>query len=298
MRNSLILYVLMCLLVFQGAGLAGGGSAKGESSSPSYYTFEDLAEEMERNGSSFTFDGTNKPQNAIASLPSIPPDSNQWARGFANGISEISFPWISFRDVLERGDLVFLRTGGAAGKVVKFASSFTHVAIINNPPGEETFESLKNRGVDIYNSTENNWEHIFTYSMKQLRLDYFRISEAVDNAIYKYRGIPYFPKNISTDAMSPYHYLRKWSDKDDFDSMYCSKLVYWTFYPLNVDLDSDRTMSQTMPNMTWEYKDGRPIYSAWIGVSPDDIYYSEQLSADIFYDGLENLSEPFPGWAF
>lgn len=290
--------ILIGLFLMQAYSLAFDPKG-GASSGPGYYTYDDLVDEMESNAWGFSFFGYYAPNNAFANLPSQPPDASAGVRKLAVGAKEIEFPWGNIWTSLQRGDLIFLRTGGAAGQVVRFASSFTHVAMVENCEKQRTFEALKKRGTDKYLASENNWRNVYSYSVKRIAtLASDKIESALDNAIAEYKAKPYFPPKITSAMMTPFYFLRKWSDKDDLDSMYCSKLVYRTFLPEGIDFDTERTRSLTMCNGTSGYKDGISTFWAWIGVTPDDCYYSKDLSEDLFYAGFENLSEPFPAWAF
>jgi hypothetical protein len=91
--------------------------------------------------------------------------------------------------------------------------------------------------------------------------------------------MPYLPKFEVTDILL-WNFVYKWSDKDDQNSMYCSKLVYNVFKPFII-VDTRRT-SVAVNSLIRDKAPGYYAFS-WIGVSPDNIYYSPSLGPDFDY---------------
>jgi hypothetical protein len=157
----------------------------------------------------------------------------------------------------------------------------------------ETFESLKMRGVDVYTLNDKPWEHIVTYAVKRIKpeiLASYDISNTVESALTLYRHKPYFP-NVNT-TYSTDEFFKKWSDKNDMDSMYCSKLVYHTFKNHDINFDTNRTRVWGGYFSAPDYNyNGIYVSDAWIGVSPDDVYYSDALMNDLYIGGAESLDD-------
>jgi hypothetical protein len=194
---------------------------------------------------------------------------------FWNDNYSITFDWNQFRrEGGHKGDLIFTRANSTGSNLVKIFSNWTHVAIAYDPYNQRVFESTPDSGVDI-NETSRSWGIVCYYTCKRLyNQSGWAIERAVDNAVTNFRYTKYVPQVRTTVALSVFLY--KWSNKENTDSMYCSKLAYQTFKPL-VNLDSNNTEI-----MNYEYQDnapGAPMFS-WIGVSPDDIYYSPYLGPD------------------
>lgn len=266
---------------------------------PSYYGFEDL-----RNGlkdQSFYFANGSKPTNARVDLGfiSIYPASGQkrmsvcytiWpnpsrfrvksSRAFVQWTdnSAYSFDWARFiREGGQKGDLIFLRANGKCHDLVKIFSSWTHVAIADDPFHQLVFEAMLDGGVRS-NFTPEKWGALSYYTCKKLEgMPRTKIESALDQAKRQYNGLPYLPQVKTTAEMGTFLY--RWSNKNSLESMYCSKLVYNTFKSY-VNLDTNNT------SIFWDSlcdkSPGVPAFS-WIGVSPDDIYYSEALGPDFCY---------------
>ncbi|MFA4858604.1 MAG: YiiX/YebB-like N1pC/P60 family cysteine hydrolase [Candidatus Margulisiibacteriota bacterium] len=303
-----ICLALMILLLLSGVALAGSGG--GGSATPSYYTFDDLKNEAEAAAYSFYFYNYYKPGTALANLPYSPAETiycklkrqRRNVKGFGvKVLNEYSFPWDYISYNLRKGDLIFLRSGGIAGYVVRYVSSFTHVAILYDAPEKITFESLKSNGVNLYYPSTRSWDHIVTYSVKRIKssaLSSTSVEQAVAAAVRSYSGKPYFP-NLAKNRYSVTEYFRKWSDKNDMDSMYCSKLVYQMFKGYGINFDTNRTRSWGYPYYSGDYDfNGSYVMNAWIGVSPDDVYYSDKLDSDLYLEGAENLDDMLSGSLF
>ncbi|MFA5113086.1 MAG: YiiX/YebB-like N1pC/P60 family cysteine hydrolase [Candidatus Margulisiibacteriota bacterium] len=271
---------------------------------PSYYGFEDL-----RNGlkdQSFYFANSSKPTNARVDLGFIPiyPASGQkrmsvcytiWpnpsrfrvksSRAFVqwSDSSAYNFDWPRFtRESGQRGDLIFIRANGKCHDLVKIFSSWTHVAIADDPFRSYVFEAMLDGGVRS-NYTPDKWGALSYYSCKKITvMSRGQIESALNQAKSRLTGLPYLP-NVKTTA-DMLTFLARWSDKNNLESMYCSKLVYNTFKSY-VNLDTNNT--SVFWDSLCDKRPGVPAFS-WIGVSPDDIYYSEALGPDFCYSS--NLS--------
>jgi hypothetical protein len=212
-------------------------------------------------------------------------------------------------------DMLFVRGNSSSNKLMTtFFSSWTHVALIWNLETHEVFESMPDsiNGVAVRNS-DSSWKEIVSYGVKSV--DPYKIShfnwisldnkgnivdysgskdhyDAMENAKRKYADdmqIPYWPEDVNKSNYSELEFFQKWSNKYDMDSMYCSKLVYWTFKDFNpdVDLDSNRT-EVYVTGLHDYYANGGTMFS-WTGVSPDDIWGSDDTTPYWELVGKENL---------
>lgn len=194
-----------------------------------------------------------------------------------NDAEEIKLNWNTISNTTSRGDLIFTRSNSKAGNFVKFFSNWTHVAIIDNPSNSNVFEATPDNGVST-NNASSSWSNITYYTCKAIQsISYDDINTLLDSGKSKYSGLPYFPKALVTKGLLVWLY--EWSDKDNLSSMYCSKLVYNVFKPF-IDLDSGGTsvLNPALQNKSWTANAFK-----WIGVSPDDIYYSSSLGPDFSY---------------
>ncbi len=107
---------------------------------------------------------------------------------------------------------------------------------------------------------------------------------AIIAANRNYSGTLYWPTSVNKYAWTTKDFWKKWSDINNPESMYCSKLVYQTFKDNNssVNLDSNRTKIY-IPGLA--NSDG-----SWIGVSPDDIWGSSDTTEAWEFYGQENLT--------
>ncbi|MFC1767048.1 YiiX/YebB-like N1pC/P60 family cysteine hydrolase [Candidatus Margulisiibacteriota bacterium] len=303
-RLNVTFIVVMLLMLFSCASFAGGGGGKGGSldSRPLYYSFEDLREALRVEY--FYFANINKPLNALVNLGFFPPftacgsdftvvsstilldpskyrvDTAYIMGGWDDSV-EIPFDvaaWQRFQtESGNRGDLIFTRGNSTANNLVKMFSNWNHVAIVDSISEQKVFESTPSGGVDV-NKTNETWGDVTYYTCKKIvTLTYSQVMNALDSAEMVYKGKPYFP-TVSTMLERAY-FLYRWCDKDDMSSMYCSKLVYHAFKPY-ISLDSNNT--STFNSNLQEKALGAPMF-AWIGVSPDDIYYSDALGPDFCY---------------
>jgi hypothetical protein len=110
---------------------------------------------------------------------------------------------------------------------------------------------------------------------------------------------PYSPviQKVTFNSEELAEYIYAWADKSE-DSMYCSSFVWHTFMLENLDLDSERIGLRNSGGMS-EIAEilGKCLFTAlfhFIGVMPDEIYYSEHLQSDMLdvAFGLENIGEP------
>lgn len=293
------LLAITLLIFLSSISFAGGGGGKGgsRSSGPQYYSFEDLRSQIRNE--LFYYENANKPQNALVSLGSylqyplcaaanakisskiaLQPTKYQIDSMVAyanwNDCVEIAIDWGRVAQTTGKGDLIFSRGNGKAPDFVKYFSNWTHVAIVDNPLNCMVFESTPDTNVKV-NDAKRLWSHITYYTCKIVEtVPYSYRVYLLEEAKYKYAGLPYYPR-IST-ASDIFTFVYRWSDKEDMSSMYCSKLVYHTFKP-NINLDSGRTSIQ---NPRYQKASGSFLFS-WIGVSPDDIYYSPSLGTDFSY---------------
>lgn len=302
MKIRLIIICFMLIAVFcPQSSFAGRPSSKGGSpAAPTVYTFDDLNTAAQNYKSDFYFDTSNKPSTAVATLPSRTPNSMPtWLASFMIRYGKIrassaylSFPMSDSR--IMNGDVVFIRGGEGASKVIRNFSTWTHTAMIYDKANGKSFEAQKSSGVGIYKYTDA-WPDITAYSVKRIRTDAIN---AIERAKTYYSNKPYIPYLEVVNGFPSL--LRKWSEKHDFDSMYCSKLVYWTFKDYcNQDLDSERTSSYSFgESATVDDGSYRVNSIAWIGVSPDDIYYSRSTGSDILLAGSEQLQVPLSDTIF
>jgi hypothetical protein len=291
------------LIIFCGISLAGGPSMKGGGSSkPQYYTYDDLVQYCKDVAYDFHCDQSVKPSEAMAYLPSYPYNEVTAVARYkktlserAQGIrpAEIGFNWDEHRNHLSKGTLVFQRSNSWVGRCEQFFSSFTHVSLVYDQYDQTVLESLiytdqngvQHNGVGVY-SPSQSWAGIVTLSIKEIN-NPPAAGALTENANRLYAGKPYFPK-VST-VLDILNFYTRWSDKYNQESMYCSKLVWWTFINGGIDLDSNATCSMVNNNMM--FGNTNEPYLGWIGVSPDDIYYSRYLGQDLYLEGEENLCQ-------
>jgi hypothetical protein len=307
-----IIFVILLILTycstnsFAGGGGGGGGMFdKGphdndrSNGGPSYYSFEELREQLKIE--SFHFENANKPANALISLgylmnyplcstnntkimsaikmqpTSYKVDSASVSSLWADGGS-IVFDWDLNRGQLWKGDLIFTRGDGKMHDFIKIFSNLTHVAIVVNPLDNSILESTIDYGVRV-DKVPNKWTGFGYYTCKRIEgLPYGERDRLVDVGMTRFKDLPYLPK-ISTFT-DIFMFVSKWCDKNDMDSMYCSKLVYNVFKPY-FNLDTGRTVVTSGSGL----KDPAPgsYLFSWVGVSPDDIYYSPMLGPDYCY---------------
>lgn len=289
-------------------------------SSVTYFSGVDLEDCLNIMGKYIEFDNSNKPANALASLPARPydyaTDRNMYEICKLRGNQPKALSWSPngrpfYMDLfpkLNKGDLIFSRGVGDIPSYLSKMTSWTHVAMVLDPKNIITLESLQARGVDRY-YPKSEWGNAVSWSTKRVNANSTVISNLVDRAFLNWakttgHNVPYFPiQDVS--KMLKAKWLQIWADKNNLSSMYCSKLVYNTFKPENIDLDSNRTVYKLgvtitagelpllKPQFSSDVNDnGAWNSNAWIGVSPDDIYYSKWLGTDIYNEGINNLTKP------
>jgi len=305
--NIVLIFVIASLLLstntaFAGGGGGGGGGKKGSAkrSEPQYHSFEDLRDYL-RDRERFHFENSNKPANALVSLGyymSYPAcaaanaqissqikakpsnfmiDSSHINSNWQDG-QKTYFDWKYYRDTLCVGDLIFTRGDDKMNNLVKFFSNWTHVVIVSDPRSNTLFDATVDSGA-LEHSVSDKWEGFGYYTCK--RISGMPENEkylAVHNGVTKYNKLPYLPKIES--AVDVFTFAYKWCDRNDKSSMYCSKLVYNVFNA-NMQIDTRRTSVNTDSRMR-DTASGNYLFS-WIGVSPDNIYFSPTLGADFDY---------------
>jgi hypothetical protein len=303
--NIILVFVIALLLLssdlaFAGGGGGGGGKKGRGAPEPQYHSFEDLRDYL-RDRESFHFENSNKPANALVSLgynmtypacaaanakiaaqiKAKPSDyhidsshiSCNWQDGQNN-----PFYWKNYRSTLCVGDLIFTRGDDKMNNLVKFFSNWTHVAIVSDPLSNTIFDATVDNGVSVH-SVADKWEGFGYYTCKRINgMPEDEKYLAVHNGITKYKNLPYLPKIES--AVDVFTFAYKWCDRNDKSSMYCSKLIYNVFNA-NMQIDTRRTSVNTDSRMR-DTAPGNYLFS-WIGVSPDNIYFSLSLGADFDY---------------
>jgi hypothetical protein len=311
--NIVLVFVIASLLLspdrsfanLSGGGLfaspnRGGGSRGG--AAPQYHSFEDLRDYL-RDRERFHFENSNKPANALVSLGyymSYPAyaaanaqissqikanpskykiDSSHIYSNWREGQKSI-FDWNKYRNDLCVGDLVFTRGDDKLNNLAKFFSNWTHVVIVSNPESNLIFDSTLDSGVQEH-KVADQWQGFGYFTCKRIDgMPYGEKYLAVQRGIAKYKGLPYLPK-IET-AVDIFTFVSKWCDKNDKSSMYCSKLVYNVLNPY-MSIDTRRTSVDENSRL----RDTAPgnYFFSWIGVSPDNVYYSTSLSPDFDFSG-------------
>lgn len=315
-RKIIVTLILSAVLVqaamafsFTGS-TAGGGGKFSPPPPPPNYSFEDLRRGLRQED--FYCSNFYRPQYAKVDLGFLPiaaasADKRnrlvsqlqanasgyriQQAKAYTNwdDNQRVTFDWNNFRlNGGVRGDLILLRAQGKGPDLVKIFSNWTHIAIVDDVSYNWVFESMPDGGVRR-NYAPSSWGNNISYftCKKITTTSYENIWNALNWAINNYQGKPYYPQVSARAGLITL--VEKWSNKDDMDSMYCSKLVYNTFRKspyMSIDFDSNTTEAPNntkLQDRSW----GAPAFS-WIGVSPDDIYYSDQLGADFAYSANLN----------
>ncbi|OGC21651.1 hypothetical protein A2291_06040 [candidate division WOR-1 bacterium RIFOXYB2_FULL_42_35] len=314
-RKIIVTLILSAVLVqaamafsFTGS-TAGGGGKFSPPPPPPNYSFEDLRRGLRNED--FFFSNYNQPYYAKVDLgffpvaaaaaekrdrvvPKLQANASSYrvkqAKAYSswNDNTRVTFDWNKFRqEGGMRGDLILLRAQGKGPELVKIISNWTHIAIVDDISYNRVFESMPEGGV-ARNYAPSSWGNNISYfTCKKIQTaSYENIWNALNWAINNYQGKPYYPQISARAGLITL--VEKWSNKDDVGSMYCSKLVYNTFKKspyMSVNLDSNNTgvFNSQIQDRSW----GAPGFS-WIGVSPDDIYYSDQLGADFAYSANLN----------
>jgi hypothetical protein len=309
--NHVLILILSFVLIVSTASIAGGGGKGGGGSSepePQYYSLEDLRRALSYQR--FYFANENKPTEALVNLGYFPVCAASTDKKYSivsmvssnpaqygvnsfkissnwNDSNIIVFDWNKFKSLGGmKCDLIFTRGTGIGAEVVKRFSNWTHVAIVNDVDDKSVFESTPDTGVRV-NKTTDTWKDITYFTCKRIKrennpqrpLTYGELEYALQRAKSEYGDKkPYIP-SVSTVFDIIGGYLLKWCDKNNMESIYCSKLVYITFKDL-VNFDTNRTKvdNAVLKEGAW----AAPMFS-WIGISPDDIYFSNMLDYDFSY---------------
>jgi len=222
------------------------------------------------------------------------------------------------------GDIAFFRRDDGVGKLLAFLSTWTHVALAANPAQSVFYESVPAHHGVFESNPISDWEPAIAFSVRRFKpylVDTKTINKIVSNAS-KYVDTYYFPETIKLDAnrimwanlgitsVLPFaavdalvDWVKRWASKYDSDSMYCSKFIWRACIEAGVDIDSNRTMrgSHQRFNERWKQQVFDELINelfdssmGFIGVTPDEIYYSDLLGPDIpeLTFGLENLQQP------
>lgn len=272
---------------------------------PTYYSIDDLSNEFSSN-LYFYFADAYQPANALVKLdttPLFPCSTNKRAKIAATLKSNPSkyrvkaacidsnhwtdndiykFDWTAFTtDGGRKGDLVFLRSDGGYSNITKLFSGWTHVAMVYNAGGAQVLEAMPVGGVAV-NNAPTSWGNVSYYTCKSVYgVSAAKAASLIESGKSAYLNKPYIPQVSTVSGIVTFAYT--WANKDDMSSMYCSKLVYNTYKGY---LAPDNGTSLTSDG------DGQRLWNApcgsWVGVSPDDIYYSSSVSGDYAYS--PNLS--------
>ena len=110
----------------------------------------------------------------------------------------------------------------------------------------------------------------------------------------KYLNRPYWPKHVDKNKNSKLSFFKKWSHKFDSSSMYCSKFVYHAVKDYNSSIDLDSNITQTTlkglkdpDSVSYDHYTSYP----WMGISPDDIWASNETMPYWIIEAPENLWE-------
>ena len=297
-KSNIIPIVAIALLLISPGVL--GAKPPVKAPAPKYYSFEDLRVYL-RDRERFHFENENKPANALVSLgyymtypacaaanaqiaakikanPSnYQIDSSHISSNWRDG-QKTPFDWKSYRYTLCVGDLIFTRGDDKMNNLVKFFSNWTHVVIVSDPSSNKIFDATVDNGA-LEHSVADKWEGFGYYTCKRINgMPEDEKYLAVKNGVKKYNKLPYLPKIES--VVDVFTFVYKWCDRNDKSSMYCSKLVYNVFNA-NMYIDTRRTSVNTDSRMR-DMASGNYLFS-WIGVSPDNIYFSPSLGCDFNY---------------
>lgn len=281
-----------------------GDSGGGGSSGPTYYSFEDLRGYI-RDNERFHFENASPPSNAYVDLPylldySLCASKNNWISAqikahpsnFKIDSTHICYNWQSgqnnpfdwnrYRGDLSAGDLIFTRGDDKMNTFAQFFTSWTHVVIVTDPNQNQIFDSTLDNGV-LEHKVPDQWSGFGYYTCKRINgLSSSQKYAAIQQGVAGYQNLPYLPKVQTGQTLVSF--VIKWCDKNDLSSMYCSKLVWNTFRPY-LDLNTRRTSVGSASKLR-DTAPGNYLFS-WIGVSPDNVYFSPALAYD--FDWSSNL---------
>ena len=263
-----------------------------------------------------TFDTSMDPMgDRTVGLPESPASYNSSlnvSMVFQDGeeTDSLLFPWNEVFSRANVGDIVFSRGEGAIAREISKLSSWTHAGMIYDLEEHTLLESYTT-GVGVYKLTQEDWASAKQriWSVRRVSsLSSSTIESGIKDAANQWAKffedpnaevkMPYFPW-LFNDEINNRDFTTRWADKDDLSSMYCFKLVYNTYLLMGVDLDSNRTrLSNNSPYFLNQFKEydtddyGIPHYNAFIGVTGDDIFYSQYVDSVIFDWNTEYLPTP------
>ena len=270
--------------------------APGYTTADRYWNFLDIQNHFEEYHNDYHFKNENPPENAIAFLPeNIYTDRPETHVAKRSEEPPIYFPLETLKDTLKKGDIIFSRGENLTSRGLQHVTSWVHVGIVLDPLKGSMFESHPEKGVSVYFIPEK-WGRAYSYSVKRIKpeiLTQYDIDSAIKDSLSRYKGKPYWPPFYSSHQDRGKNFLPNFSNKHSEDSFYCSKLVWKTYSLAGIDLDTNRTTSHVMNNYEYEIiENGAENKYAWIGVSGDDIYFSQYLTKDLYLYGASNLVEP------
>lgn len=255
-----------------------------------YYNENDLIAHFKEFEDSYGFDASLPPVNAVASLPERKFDDG--AR-MASASSATRTPYYFDRtlkdhwDKFDKGDIIFNAGTNKANRILEPISAWTHVGM-KYDGYLQVFDSIPGlqNGVGV-RSAYDSFGSGYAYAVKKVQgLSQNTINAAVETAKRKYEGTrycpPYFMATIARE-----HFIRAWADKNNTSNINCAKLAWLTFKDVGIDLDSERTTSKIWDNShkIFSAELAKWVEYAWIGVSPDDIYYSKHMGRDKYLIG-------------
>lgn len=208
------------------------------------------------------------PPKPLAGLRLAPLQGNIGINALMSNGEWAAVPWTTYG--FQKGDILHMSdTSTAIGFFISGFSAITHAGMYYD--GTRNFESWGG-GVDLYNRAFGDaatWnKQPLSMAVKRLKAGMSSLSptSAVESALQWYRYKPFYTVN-SVAGADPIVFTTNWSDKNTYDSFYCSKLVWRTYMNMGVDLDSNWTKSSYLFKTLTGIND-------WIGVSPDDLFWS------------------------
>src|SRR3989339_740590 len=253
-----------------------------------YYNVDDLIAHFREYEDSYGFRASSPPINAVASLGERKLNDGARMASASGTRTEYSFEntlephWHKFA----KGDLIFNAGTHKSNQVLEFISNWTHVGM-KYDGAYMVYDSIPGRGNGVgVRRVQESFGKGYAYAIKKVQgPSQIAISVAVEHSKWKYINQPYCPPYFSA-IFERENFIRSWADKNDVSNIHCAKLVWLTFKLAGVDLDSNRTISNIFKNFHETFDDlGFLVEQAWVGVSPDDIYYSKHLGMDQYLIG-------------
>ncbi|MCX5751678.1 MAG: hypothetical protein NT099_08475 [Candidatus Saganbacteria bacterium] len=268
-----------------------------------YWSENDLPGYFKRHTKDFGFISQNPPADAVAALPGkevgaasviySSGTSAQDSKTKLNFGNTIKKSWSKFN----KGDLIFNDGTKFACTILEPISNWTHVGMIydtsiDNP---QVFDALPFRKAAKRNAIES-FGDAYAYSVKRVKgISADQANHIIEMGKARYEDRPYSPSLMSA-IYGIDTYAVKWADRNDTSSLNCAKLVYHIFKDAGINLASNRTISRMVNSTGREYCEGKYqfIDNAWIGITPDDIYYSKNLERDKYLEGrLRGMNHDF-----